>query len=100
MGFIILSPLIFIVVTVISYFLTRKVYRRLLAKDDPSMYIMSTLTFIASFIILFGAIFILSVYAGAFSRGGPNLDRSYLDTMKINSSRIDTLNRLDSNKLK
>ena len=93
---------ILLIIGLCSFFIAKRFDKYLEKKTKPNAWtdILVLLVFIVSFSVLSIACTILSFCIGAFHRGGPNLDRSYLDTMKINSSRIDKLNRLDSNKLK
>ncbi len=93
---------ILLIIGLCSFFIAKRFDKYIKKKTKPNAWtdILVLLVFIVSFSVLSILFTILSFCVGAFHRGGPNLDRSYLDTMKINSSQIDTLNILDSNKLK
>ena len=93
---------ILLIIGLCSFFIAKRFDKYLEKKTKPNAWtdILVLLVFIVSFSVLSILCTILSFCVGAFHRGGPNLDQSYLDTIKINSSRIDTLNKKESFKPK
>jgi|GEM_PF-3013085 len=100
MGFIILLPFILTIVGLISYFIARNVYKKALKEDDPNIYSITTIAFIVSFVILFVSIFIFSILGGAFSRGHPNYNPPQADSTVIDSTRSDSIHKIDISKAK